>query len=181
MGLVSQVPLLGMVTAPGLFPAGLRAGGADLWGGIPGLQVTPAANRGLTLGSNRAGPWSTGLGDLSCFLVLPALYQRESIYFSSVAGLPPLTWTLLVTAETVWRIFGSLGLLQIINHLQHLYFFFYKIEVGIAMGMMWRAALAGREGARLRGKRIPALGAAWSSTSHLHGVYAARIGLVVFA
>ena len=81
------------------------------------------ANGGLALLSMKAGLWSSGLEDLSCFLILPALYHKESIYFSSVAGLPPLTWTLFVTAETVWRVFGSLGLLQIIKHLQHLYFF----------------------------------------------------------
>lgn len=71
----------------------------------------------------KAGLWSTRLEDLSRFLILPALYHKESIYFSSVAGLPPLTWTLFATAETVWCVFGRLGLLQIIKHFQHLYFF----------------------------------------------------------
>lgn len=80
------------------------------------------AQRGPALLPMKASLWSTGFGG-SSFPILPALCHKESIYFSSVAGLPPLTWTLFVTAQTVWQVFGSLGLLQIIKYLQHLYFF----------------------------------------------------------
>ena len=47
--------------------------------------------------------------------------------------------------------------------------------------MIWSAASAGREEAHLGGERAPAPGAFPSGTSDLHVVYAARIGLVLFA
>lgn len=127
----------------------------------------------------RAGLWSIPFHELSCSPILPATYHKESIYFSSVAGLPPLTWTLFAAAERVWHVFGSLGLLQIIKHLQHL--FFSKIEVAVAIGRIWSTVSATGEGAHPQGNHIPAWEPSPSDTSDSRAVYVAHAGLILFA
>lgn len=115
---VSREPLRG--TAASSWPRSPPAPSAR--GRVPAgpgdsLGWAAGANRGLALLAMEAGPWSAGLEALSRFLTLPAPYHKESIYFSGVAGLPPLTWTLFAAAETVWCVFGVCGLPELAaNH-----------------------------------------------------------------
>lgn len=133
---VSREPLLGTAATswPRSPPAPSARGRVPAGPGVS-LGWAAGANRGLALLAMEAGPWSAGLEALSRFLTLPAPYHKESIYFSGVAGLPPLTWTLFAAAETVWCVFGSLSSLQIIKHLQHLFIFiFFGVCVRLRCG-----------------------------------------------
>lgn len=97
--------------------AALRVGRrSSPWGRIPERLGAPGvgvrAGRGLTLLSAEAALRGTVSGAVPCFLVLPALHHKESIYFPGVAGLPSLTWTLFGAAPTVWQGWRRLGWLQ---------------------------------------------------------------------
>lgn len=115
-----------------------------------GLQG-PAAGHGAGGGTGRVGPTRAPLSlsgpvcgaSPSLSPPVPCFSQHCTVrkaFISVVAGLPPLTWTLSAAAERVWHVSGSLGSLQVIKHLQHL--FFPKIEVAVAIGRIWSAASA---------------------------------------